>query len=127
MLILLLFILVATAEMLLGIFRTLYLNKILGAKCAKRFAILPALILCLIICYFYVPVIGINTKKGLYLLGVALSTFMFLFDITIGRFLMKLQWATIFDDFNILKGNLLAIGLILMSLCPLLAYYLKTK
>jgi hypothetical protein len=44
-----------------------------------------------------------------------------LFDVAVGRFVVKTRWATILDDFDIRKGNLLGIGLVAMAFCPLLA------
>lgn len=119
------YILVAASETLNGIGRTVYFNKRLGAANAKRISIISALILCLLICYFYVPVIGIASDTGLLLLGVSLSAFMLLFDILLGKFVMKAKWRVILDDLNIFKGNLLGVGLILMALCPLLAVKLR--
>lgn len=125
--ILFLFLLIALSEMILGILRTLYLNKFFGVKLAKQISILPALLLCLIICYVYLPNFNINSKIGFIFLGISLSTFMLIFDIIVGRFLMKMSWQKILEDFNILKGNYLSIGLILMALCPLLAFLLRTR
>lgn len=125
--ILFLFLLIALSEMILGILRTLYLNKFFGVKLAKQISILPALLLCLIICYVYLPNFNINSKIGFIFLGIGLSSFMLIFDIIVGRFIMKMRWHKIFEDFNILKGNYLSIGLILMALCPLFAFLLRTQ
>ena len=119
------YILVASGETLNGIGRTLYLNRRVGALKAKKISIIPAVILCLIICYFYVPIIGITTDKELLLLGISLSAFMLLFDVILGKFVMKAKLSIIFNDLNIFKGNLLAVGLILMAFCPLLAIKLR--
>jgi hypothetical protein len=116
-----LFVLVASAEMLNGIARTLFLNRRVGAANAKRLALLPALALCLLICASYVPLLKIRTDRGLLLLGVSLSVFMGLFDVAVGRFVLKTRWAAILDDFDIRKGNLLGLGLVAMAFCPLLA------
>lgn len=120
------YILVASGETLNGIGRTLYLNRRVGTVKAKRISIMPAIILCLIICYFYVPIIGITTDQGLLLLGISLSAFMLLFDVLLGKFVMKAKLSVILDDLNIFKGNLLAVGLILMTFCPLLAIKLRS-
>ena len=116
-----LFILVAASEMLNGIARTIFLNKRFGVAKAKRIALLPALALCLLICYYYVPYLHIRTDGGLLVLGISLSLFMGLFDIVLGRFIVKARWEVILDDFNIGKGNLLGLGMIAMAFCPLLA------
>lgn len=119
------YVLVASGEMLNGIGRTLYLNKRMGVIKAKRLSILPALFLCLLICYFYAPIIGITTDIGLLLLGISLSAFMLLFDIVLARLVMKARWSTIIDELNIFKGNLLGVGLMVMACCPLLASLLR--
>ncbi len=80
-----------------------------------------ALILCLLVSYWYIPLLNIRTDKGLLILGVSLSSFMALFDIVLGRIVFKAKWETILDEFNLAKGNLLALGMIVMALCPLLA------
>jgi len=116
-----LFILVAASEMLNGIARTVFLNKRVGVAKAKRIALLPALALCLLICYYYVPFLHISTDGGLLVLGISLSLFMGLFDIIIGRFIVQARWETILDDFNIRKGNLLGLGMVAMAFCPILA------
>jgi len=116
-----LFVLVASSEMLNGIARTLFLNRRVGVANAKRLALLPALALCLLICFSYVPFLNIRTDEGLLLLGMALSLFMGAFDVAVGRFVVKMRWASIVDDFDIRKGNLLGVGLVAMALCPLLA------
>ena len=116
-----LFILVAASEMLNGIARTVFLNKRVGVAKAKRIALLPALALCLLICYYYVPLLHIRTDGGLLVLGISLSLFMGLFDVMVGRFVVKMRWEAILDDFNIRKGNLLGLGMVAMTFCPLLA------
>ena len=116
-----LFILVAASEMLNGIARTLFLNRRVGAANAKRLSLLPALVLCLLICFYYVPFLRIRTDGGLLLLGVSLSLFMGSFDVAVGRFVVKARWETILADFDIRKGNLLGVGLVAMAFCPLLA------
>jgi hypothetical protein len=120
-------VLVASGETLNGIARTLFLNRHVSVKNAKKISILSALLLCLLICFFYVPTIGITTDKGLFLLGISLSSFMLLFDIVLGRFVMKARWSTIMDELNIFKGNLLGVGLIVMACCPLLSSVLRSS
>lgn len=115
------YVLVASGETLNGIARTVYLNKRIGVMNAKRVSMIPALMLCLLICYFYVPILGIKTYEGLIYLGISLSAFMAAFDILLGRFVAKAKWSAILDEFNIFKGNLLGIGTIVMSFCPLLS------
>jgi hypothetical protein len=50
-----------------------------------------------------------------------LSFFMLLFDIAVGRYVAKTSWVLIIDELNILKGNLLGVGMVVMAFCPLLS------
>lgn len=115
------YVLIAAGETLNGIARMVYLNKHLGVMSAKRISMLSALSLCLLICYFYVPIMGIATDEGLVFLGMSLSTFMLVFDIILGRYVAKAKWSAILDELNIFKGNLLAVGMVVMAFCPLLS------
>jgi antibiotic biosynthesis monooxygenase (ABM) superfamily enzyme len=71
-----LLILVAASEMLNGIARTIFLNKRVGVMNAKRISLMAALALCLLICYYYVPLLQIKTDGGLLVLGISLPLFM---------------------------------------------------
>ena len=115
------YVLVAAGETLNGIARTVFLNKRLGIANAKRVSMLSALTLCLMICYFYIPMLNIHSDSGLIKLGISLSLVMAVFDVVLGRLVMKAKWSTIFDEFNLLKGNLLAVGMVVMAFCPLLS------
>ncbi len=115
------YVLVAAGETLNGIARTICLNKRFGVRTAKKLSLLPALLLCLLICYFYVPVMGFTTDAGLLLLGASLSVFMLAFDIAMWRLVARAKWQVILEDFDIRKGNLLGPGLVVMAFCPLIA------
>ena len=100
---------------------TCFYALVAAGETVNGIAMVSALSLCLLICYFYIPMLNIHTDSGLILLGVSLSLFMFAFDVTLGRLVMKAKWTSIFDELNLLKGNLLAVGMVLMAFCPLVS------
>jgi len=61
------YVLVASGETLNGIARTVFLNKRIGVVRAKRVSMLSGLLICLLICYLYIPQMGINSDSGLYI------------------------------------------------------------
>jgi hypothetical protein len=63
----------------------------------------------------------IINERDLLFLGISLSSFMLIFDLVLGRLVFKVRWLTIVDEFNIFKGNLLGVGMIVMAFCPLLS------
>jgi len=115
------FVLVASGETLNGIARTVCLNRRLGVSTAKRLSMLSAIVLCLAICNVYVPILDVTSQTGLVWLGVSLSFFMLFFDIVLGRLVVRLPWSQILDEFNIIKGNLMGVGMLAMAFCPLLS------
>lgn len=46
---------------------------------------------------------------------------MLIFDFVLGRFVIKAKLSTIVNELNVFKGNLLAVGAIVMAFCPLLS------
>jgi hypothetical protein len=50
--------------------------------------------------------------------GIALSLFMALFDISVARFVMKRPWSKVAEDFNPLLGNYLSLGLAALVFAP---------
>ncbi len=95
------------------------LNKRLGVSMAKKISMLSAIVVCLAICYVYVPILDVTNQTGLVCLGVSLSIFMLVFDIVLGRLVFRITWSLILDEFNIVKGNLMGVGMLVMAFCPL--------
>jgi hypothetical protein len=112
---------VADSEMLNGIARTIFLDERVGVASAKRFALVPALALCLLICYYYVPFLHNRNDGGLLLLRISSPSSWGFSDVIVDWFVVKIRWEAILDDFDVRKGNLLALGMVAMAFCPLLA------
>ncbi|PKN51869.1 MAG: hypothetical protein CVU55_10255 [Deltaproteobacteria bacterium HGW-Deltaproteobacteria-13] len=72
-----------------------------------------------------VPWLDVNVGYQLVLIGLALALFMALFDIMLARFVVKLKWELIVNDFNPAKGNYLIVGLILLIMIPYAVMKLK--
>ncbi|MBK7530865.1 MAG: hypothetical protein IPI47_09655 [Piscinibacter sp.] len=79
------------------------------------------------LCFFLVPDIGAVGVGEHLLLGLGLAGFMAAFDIAIGRLVMRLKWARIWQDFNPSSGNYLSIGLILLAFLPTVVWWLRAK
>jgi len=47
------------------------------------------------------------------------------FELVLGRLVMHLSWERIASDYNLLQGGLMPIGLIVLTLSPLLAGSLR--
>lgn len=117
----------ASAETLHGIFRTVWVTPRLGKERAIKLSALTGTALAFGICWLSVPGIGLATWAQHAALGVWLALFMAGFDIAIGRFVMRKQWAKIWPDFDPRTGNYLLFGVIALALTPMLLFALRDR
>lgn len=117
----------ACAETLHGIFRTVVVTRRVGKERAIKLSALTGSLLAFAICWFLVPGIGLTTPSSHLLLGIGLAAFMAAFDVAIGRLLMRKAWAKIWTDFNPSSGNYLAYGLVALCFIPLLVWLARSS
>jgi len=110
----------ACAETLHGIARTVLVVPRIGKERAIKLSALTGSALAFVICFFLVPPMGLRTPAHLLLLGVFLALFMAAFDVAVGRWLMRKAWHKIWPDFNPATGNYLLWGLLFLCGVPLL-------
>lgn len=118
-------ILLASAETLHGIARTVLLAPRLGKALALKLSVVSGTLLAFGICLFLVPAVGAAGLVQHLLLGLGLACFMAAFDIAIGRLVLRFPWARIWQDFNPRHGNYLSIGLGLLVVIPALVGWLR--
>lgn len=115
----------ACAETLHGIFRTVVLVPRIGKARAVKLSALTGTLLALGICWMLVPGIGLQSPAAHLALGFGLAAFMAGFDIAIGRWLMRKSWAKIWPDFDPSTGNYLAYGLLALCVIPWFVWYAR--
>lgn len=115
-------VLLAGAETLHGIFRTVVVTPRLGKERAIKLSALTGTLLAFAICWVWVPGIDLQSGATHLALGVGVAAFMAGFDIAIGRWLMRKSWAKIWPDFNPATGNYLIFGLLALCFIPWLVW-----
>lgn len=115
----------AGAEMLHGIVRTVWLARRVGKERAIKLSVFSGTALAFLVCYAMVPGIGLQGMPQHLMLGAVLAAFMALFDIAVGKLVMRLPWPRIWRDFNPASGNYLSFGLVALSLLPVLVWWLR--
>ena len=115
----------ASVETLHGIARTIFIVPKIGNKRAKQYSVISGTLLAFAVCYIMVPWLDINVAYQLILIGLVLAVFMAVFDIVLARFVVKLKWESIINDFNPAKGNYLIFGLILLIIIPCVVMKIK--
>ncbi len=113
----------AGAETLHGIARTTLVIPHIGKERAIKLSVVTGTLLALAICWLLVPGINLQSAGAHLLLGLVLAGFMAIFDIAIGKWLMRKSWAKIWPDFNPKTGNYLLYGLLALCFIPLAVWY----
>lgn len=116
------FILIAFIETLNGIFRIKVLNKSFTKKLSKFISFILGSILIFLINLFYIPILSISSQEEAFFIGFTWALLMILYDVFVGKFMFKMSWENIADDFDILKGNLLSLGIILIVFMPIFVF-----
>ena len=122
---LLIWILIAVGEVLNGNIRVKYLQRKFGRNRGKQLSLLSGISIFYLISWCFLPWIGPNSIIDCFFIGLVWVCLMTLFDIYFGRYVFRLPWNKVLDDFNPLKGNLLAIGMLLLFFCPSIIFLLK--
>ena len=117
-------VLLACTETLHGIARTVLVIPRIGKERAIKLSALTGSILAFLICYFFVPPIGLKGPIQHLALGLLLAIFMALFDLGIGLVVMRKSWRKVIADFNPRTGNYLVFGLAFLVFAPFLLFAL---
>jgi hypothetical protein len=113
-------ILIAVAETLHGVGRTLFLTPALGDHLARQLGVFIGSLMILIIAWLFVSWIGATTPLQLLAVGLLWLVLMFGFEIGLG-WVMGFSWERIVSDYDPTRGGLMLIGMGVLLFAPLLA------
>lgn len=112
----------ACAETLHGIARTVWVVPRLGKEKAVKLSALTGSALAFGLCWVWVPPMGLVGLAQHLMLGGVLAVFMASFDIAIGMLLMRKPWHKVRPDFDPRTGNYLLWGLLCLAVAPALVW-----
>lgn len=122
---LLIWMLIAIAEVWHGILRVRLLNRRVGDHRARQIGVFNGSAIILLIAWFSVPWIGVNTVGQCLSVGSMWLALMLAFEIAFGRFVFRASWQRIAADFDFRRGGLLSIGMLILWVSPLLVAKLR--
>lgn len=120
-------VLLASAETLHGIVRTVWITPRIGKERALKLSAVTGTMLAFALCLWQVPGIGLRSPVAHLALGLGLSLFMAAFDVCVGRLLMRKPWRKIWPDFSPRSGNHLLYGLVCLGFIPLAISLLQSR
>jgi hypothetical protein len=119
--------LLALGEIINGNIRVRVLHRSYGQRRAKTLSLLSGIAIIFAIAWLALPWVAPTNYLDCFKLGLMWLMIMLSLDIFVGRYLFKYKWQRIFDDFNLFKGNLLSVGMLILFICPSLVFWLQMK
>ena len=119
--------LLALAEIINGNIRVRILHRFYALKRAKTLSLLLGTAIIYAITWLTLPWVNPISYLDCLNVGFIWLTIMLSLDIVVGRYLFKYKWQKILDDFNLFRGNLLSVGMLLLFISPCLVFWLQMK
>ena len=111
---------IACAETLHGILRARLLNPRVGDRVARRIAVCSGSAIILTIGWISLPWIAPASSTDSLTVGALWLVLMLCYDIGLARFVFRMPYSRIAADFEIRKGNLLGVGMLILFATPIL-------
>ncbi|MCW5548575.1 MAG: hypothetical protein KIT44_06385 [Opitutaceae bacterium] len=122
---LLVWVLLALAEILQGILRVRLLNRRVGDHRARQIGVGTGSLMILLIAWFTVPWLAPASTAECLQIGGLWVVAMLGLEMYFGRFVFRLPWARIAADFDLRRGRLLGLGMLVLFFAPLIASLLR--
>ena len=119
--------LIIGVEIIHGAIRTFYLAPYVGDFQARQIGVLTGSILIFAITYLSVRWLRASTDAALLCVGSIWLALTLVFEFTFGRWVLGRPWDDLWLDFEIWRGGLFGIGLLFLTLAPLLAARLRAR
>ena len=117
------------AETIHGTLRVLFLEPSAGELRAKQVGVFTGCLLILGLTYLFIEWLRVERTRSLLLVGVAWVVLTLLFEVGIGRLAFRYSWDVLAGrfaaDYNLLRGGLMPLGLLVLASAPLLAARLR--
>jgi hypothetical protein len=123
----LIWLLIAAAEVLQGALRMRFLNRPLGDRRARQVGVFTGSFLILLIAWFALPWVDPRSPGDAFLVGAVWLILMLALDLYFGRVVFRAPWTRIAADFDLRRGGLLGLGMLVLLLAPLLVVALRGR
>ena len=118
---------IALLAILNGIFRESILVTNLGQNTALSMSGIMLCMIVFIVTYISFPLFGKHHALTYFFIGLQWVIMTLLFEFLFGHYVMGKPWSSIFQVFNIMRGNLFIIVLIVSLFSPLLVAKIKNQ
>lgn len=110
-----------------GALRTIFLLPLLGDRAARQVSVLTGSLLIVFIAYVFIQWIRAGSAGAQLVVGVLWLMLTIAFEVWVGHYVFKLPWESVAEDFNLLKGRLMPLGLVVLTVSPMIATRLRER
>jgi hypothetical protein len=112
-------------EVLHGVARTLFLAPVIGDFRARQVAVFTGSFLIVLVATLFIGWLRPANIREAVRVGIVWLVLTLTFEIAFGRFVVHVSWARIASDYDLPRGGLLPIGLLVLAAAPLIAAKLR--
>lgn len=116
---------IIVAESLHGTARELWLKPLVGEFRARQIAFFSGMALILIVALLFVRWLRTESKQQLLHVGLLWAVLTLIFEFSLGLFVLGYSWQRMWEDYNLLRGGLMGLGLVWLIFVPQLAAKLR--
>lgn len=122
-----LWLLLMAAETLHGLWRVKVLAIWLGDEFARDVGVFAGSLIILLITFACIDWISTRDPRTLLLIGATWVALTIGYEVALGRFALHLSWSEIVAEFDLSRGRLFSIGLLLLLFSPLLVAWFRGR
>jgi hypothetical protein len=113
------------AEIFHGVVRTLFLAPVVGDFRARQLAVFTGSAMILTLAVMVIRWLRPANALEALRVGVVWLVLTLAFELAFGRYVLHVTWGRIAEDYNLVRGGLLSIGLLVLTAAPLVAGRLR--
>lgn len=113
---------ISVIEVLHGVARIAVLQPLVGEFRARQIAVFSGSALILATTFVFRRWLDMRSSGECLMVGLAWVALMLAFEFVLGRMVLDLSWEKIFSDYDLIRGGLMPIGLVVMFLSPLIVF-----
>ena len=110
-----------------GAVRTLFLSPLLGDYAARQVSVFTGSILIIFVAYIFIHWIRAGSAVSQIAVGVLWLILTIAFEAGFGHYVFNLPWEAVLEEFNLLKGRMMPLGLIVLTFSPMIAARLRAR
>jgi hypothetical protein len=110
-----------------GVLRAMLLVPRVGDLPARQIGVFTGSLLILAVTYVSLGWLRLDWPRLRFVAGVVWVVLTLAFEVVLGRFVLDYPWSRLAADYNLARGGLMGLGLLVMLFAPSIAYAVATR